>query len=183
MRRLHRPYSEQFNKPNIGSAHLLVALILFAILAPTRAVSNVNSTSATLALSVSADRPMYREGDPVKVQLQLKNLSGKDMSIVNSSPWFAVNLIVRDARGTPVSPREKSNANYISTHGFVLGAGKKFTLSWEGQDWSDLRNWGYGPLASGRYTIEGVPIITGQYRKPLDGFQSSNNVEITVDKK
>jgi hypothetical protein len=76
-----------------------------------------------------------------------------------------------------------SNANYISTHGLVLGAGKKFTLSWQGQDWSDLRTWGYGSLASGRYTIEGVPIITGQYRKPQEGTQASNKVEIIIDKK
>ena len=162
---------------------MLIALMLGAILAPTQAVSNESSTTAALALSVSADRPMYREGDPIKVHLQLTNLSGNDILIINSSPWFAVNLIVRDDHGTEISPGEKSNANYVSTHGFALGAGKKFTLSWQGQDWSDLRNWGYGPLASGRYTIEGVPIITGQNHKPQEGIQASNKVEITIDKK
>ena len=134
-----------------------------------------------IILDLSSDKAVYHVGDKINIRVGLHNTGPRDLGVINASPWEGSDLHVTDSEGIRLKPSHEPNtAEYLSSHGFVLGAGKTKYLSWEGQEWSSLDNWGYRIQVPGKYTITGIPLISGDFMPPDVTTVRSNSLSIRV---
>jgi hypothetical protein len=153
------------------------ALALGAQFFPAPLFANVPlATPNDVKLTLTTDQMNYNENSPIRLQIQLKNVSGHGILIDVYPAWIETYLIVRTSGGAEVRHGAPAVVTLSANHRYLLGSGKSIKLSW-GRAWTDMRNWGYDNLAPGQYTIEALP----NSGPPKDVMHAaSNSVSITV---
>ncbi len=132
-------------------------------------------------LGIETDRPTYRVGDSIAVRLTLRNGSSAPVRYVSDPPVVQARLRVYDADGSQVEPAfSHARQAYQSGRPVTLGAGGAVTLKWQGQEWLNLRDWGYDLRVPGRYTITGLPGVVGPELTPDYETVRSNRATITI---
>ena len=75
---------------------------------PNAAASSVaawGKSVAGLQCSVGLQRPVFRVGDPIEVQIQIQNVSGEKLTFYYPPDYRAGLLEIRDEQGKPVRRR------------------------------------------------------------------------------
>jgi hypothetical protein len=126
-----------------------------------------------IRLTMETNAQVYRLGEPIKVRIKIRNTSRYDLLIFGGSPWFEAALRVTDAAGTAV-PQSHNHVddNFHYLNNWDLAPGTSIVLQWKGQEWSDIRNFGFELTTPGDFAISAVPIVGGRYPESLD---SSDN--------
>jgi hypothetical protein len=155
MRKLTTPFngSVRSGQPisSVPIVGLVIAICVFAIVAKfstaSAAVGNSLSgatpkfSALVIVLDLSSDRAVYHVGEVIDIRVGIHNTGARDFGIIIASPWSGSKLLVTDNNGTRLKvSHEPNTADYESSHGFVLGAGKTSYLSWAGREWSSLDN-------------------------------------------
>lgn len=126
-------------------------------------------TPNLIRLSMETNAQVYRLGEPIKVRIKIQNTSPYDLLIFGGSPWFEAALRVTDAAGKAVTQSHNhvdDNFHYLSN--WDLAPGKSVVLQWKGQEWSDIRNFGFELTTPGDFAISAVPIVGGRYPESHD---------------
>lgn len=101
----------------------------------------------------------------VPIRITIKNAGAVPMKIDLGSPWsyFSDQLWISDSSGAIVARNLHGNiADNSGGAGFILEPAQSFVLSWYGQKWSGLSNWGYKFDKPGTYTVHVRPYVIGQ---------------------
>jgi hypothetical protein len=100
----------------------------------------------------------------VPIRITIKNAGAVPMKIDLGSPWsyFSDQLSISDSSGAIVARNVHGNiADNTGGAGFILKPAQSFVLSWYGQKWSGLSNWGYKFDKPGTYTVHVRPYVIG----------------------
>jgi hypothetical protein len=149
-------------------------------------------SAGDVALKIESNRTTYRAGDAIEVRLTLRNGSAIPADYVAGAARQLAALRVLDDKGQEVKRTvlpevfvgggsnisiapEKHIRGYtrLNPHAEVLLRTKS------GQEWINLREWGYDLQVPGIYTIVGLPTIRGPKLTP-DSTLRSNKVMITI---
>lgn len=154
-----------------------IASLLVSLGHPVKSAPAFSSTvqwpneADRISLSISADRATYVLGEPIKVQITIKNISRETLQIFGGSPWHQVLLSIHDSHEALVKPT--SFRDPTTFHGLIGGGaaaalppGKSVTYGWDGQTFVDIDHWGYIIKAPGTYTIQATPQIVGFVASP-----------------
>lgn len=165
---------------HVAIAALSAALFLVTLLHPAPLRADIPlATPQDMKLTLRTDQVSYVVNSPIRVQIQIQNISAHGVWIDYYPPWMETVLIVRDSKGSEVHHGDPQPTSITANHRYLLGAGKTIKLTW-GQDWSDIRSWGYSNLPSGRYDIEALP-NTVPSKDQLNA--ASNRVTVTIHDK
>jgi|GEM_PF-4163761 len=121
-------------------------------------------TPNLIRLSMKTNAQVYRLGEPIKVRIEIRNISPYDLLIFGGSPWFRAALRVTDAAGKAVPQSHihvGDNFHYLDN--WDLAPGTSTVLQWKGQEWSDIGNFGFELTTPGEFAISAVPIVGGRY--------------------
>jgi hypothetical protein len=132
-------------------------------------------TPNLVRLSMETNGQVYRLGEPIKVRIKIRNTSPYDLLIFGGSPWFEAALRVTDATSKAVPQSHNhvdDNFHYLSN--WHLAPGTSIALQWKGQEWFDIRNFGFELATPGDFAISAVPTVGGRY--PISHGSSDNPV-------
>lgn len=165
---------------------MVVALLLIAA-GPSCDPASAGQSTPTIrsgkdiVLVLKADKAAYRIGDPIRLEVALRNVGSSDVLIDVASPWHAAHLVIVDSRGRRVAQiRDADVSDYPSTRGVIVGAGKTLVLPWAGAAWNDLSRWGFQLEKPGTYKISGIPWVTGNSMTPDFTTIRSNVVIVSI---
>lgn len=135
-----------------------------------------------VSLVIATNDTTYRVGDPIRIQVGLKNNGSTGIGFIAGSPWYIAHLVIQDSKGKTIPPaHDRNGATYLTTHGIFIAPGEVHTLQWQGVTWYDLSNWGYDLRQPGEYSIRGIPDIVGSYKSDTSTIRS-NFARITITK-
>jgi hypothetical protein len=169
----------------------LVPMLASSMCAQGNPWAGPRHSAGDVALKIESKRTTYRVGDAIGVRLKLRNGSGIPADYVAGAARQLADLRVLDDKGQEVRrtllPEVFVGGNYISIapekhiRGYTrLNPQAEVLLRTKsGQDWIDLRAWGYDLQDPGIYTIVGLPTIRGPKLTP-DSTLRSNKVVITI---
>jgi len=134
-----------------------------------------------VSLSIEVSRSTYRPGDSINLRLTLRNTSERPIPfLVVPAPALA-DLCVSDAAGQRVEP-ELAEAGALALSAGLLKPGAELTLrSAKGEEWVNLRDWGYELRTSGTYIIQGMSLVgdAGLASEPTPS--QSNRASINIE--
>lgn len=105
-----------------------------------------------MQLHLEVQQATYKLGEPTRVRLTLRNTFNHPILIMDGSPSIIVPLHIFDAHGHEIKP---AAVGFMSTgRGLVpIAPNTEVTLKIHGQEWLDLRDFGYDLRTPGSYTI------------------------------
>jgi hypothetical protein len=159
---------------------LLSGVLLVAPAARATAQGNNHQSARDVHLRIETDRLTYHVGDSIAVRLTLRNVSAAAVRYVSDPPVLQARLRVYDAEGRVVEPALPLPLLHSSARPVTLKAGESVTLSWQNQEWLNLRGWGYDLRVPGRYTIAGLPGVVGPELAPDYETVRSNKATFTI---
>jgi hypothetical protein len=147
------------------------ALIWLPVASLGEWTGSVRTDIGFFRLSIAADKTIYQVGEPVRLRIELTNVSPGDAVVYAQNPVMVAKLEVADANGHRLTSDGYNVLPCKTICSFVIHPKSTWTAkSPNGGEWFDLRRWGYALTTPGLYTIIAYPNIAGVY--PLSGHET-----------